>query len=425
MAHIQKRIHKDGKVRRYEVRWTERVRDGAGSTTAVRHRQKSFRSMREAQEFKPLHEASALQGTVQNYNAAGRSFGHYADVWMDRLRGEIKPRTAEGYEQVMRKHVLPVFGHRAVGTISVSEAVDFRAALMKRGLSPSAVRYAFGPLRRALDLAVEDRAIPFNPAAGVRMPTARSTGRGRHKPRFLTADEVGALAVALAGHEPYDLLVLFLAYSGLRAGEAAGLDVRHVRLTAAQSTSGIRWSGYVDVDQTRRKIKGGWETSTPKSDDSVRRVPLPGWLAEDLHTYLTETHPHGDDPAAPLWPNRRNGGYTHGIPTVNGGPGKQLGDLAWDQPWERNTFYRNIFKPALRRAGLPVSSRTTSGVRLHDLRHTYASICASEGVDIYRVSKRMGHASIAITVDTYSHLFAADDAADMARLARPGRVRLA
>jgi len=195
-------------------------------------------------------------------------------------------------------------------------------------------------------------------------------------------------------------MIRFMAYSGLRAGEVAGLNVGDVDILR----------GEVVVRRTRRKVKvteqnpEGWEVHTPKSG-KTRRVPLPVWLRNDLTGYLAQ-HPRRLDRDAPLWPGRKNGGQER----FKGG----TGSITYAQPWERDAFYKRRFKPALAAAGLP------SAVRLHDLRHTYASICASKSIPAYRVAEYLGHSSEAITRMIYTHLFAEDAAADMELLDRPG-----
>jgi integrase len=207
---------------------------------------------------------------------------------------------------------------------------------------------------------------------------------------FLSPEQVEALAHVLDGHPPYGLLIRFIAYTGLRAGEVAGLNVGDVLL------------GRVQVHRTRDKVRGGWREGTPKSEASTRLVPLPPWLREELGRYLANEHPNGSDAASPLWPGR------HRYPDL-----LTKGTLDWSEPWERDCFYRSAFKPALLRAGLPAS------VRLHDLRHTYASICASAGIPPYRVAAYLGHAQVTTTLSIYTHLFDADSTDDMDRLARP------
>lgn len=338
--------------------------------------------------------------------------GDYGDEWLLSL-ADVKDRTRRGYAQPLDNHVRPVFGDVALRDVRRSDAEDFRRALQAKGLTPPTMKQAFRVLQRTLDRAVLNRAIPYNPCDGVKLPTDVSTGRRKPQPQFLSASQVDRLAQVLDAEPPYGLLLRFMAYTGLHAGEVAGLNVEDVQLRR------------VYVHRTRTKVPGvpegstgrkhaawdprGYVEGTPKTPNSTRHVPLPEWLASALAHYLAEEHPRGSDPAAPLWPARRRGGYTHGQ-RADGSAGRN--DLDWSTPWDRGAFYRGHFKPALRKADLPAT------VRLHDLRHTYASLCASTGMDHLKISRRMGHRNVATTLDIYTHLFHADDDADMALLDR-------
>ncbi|MFL6239303.1 MAG: tyrosine-type recombinase/integrase [Actinomycetes bacterium] len=318
-----------------------------------------------------------------------RRFAEYAEEWLASLKN-IKPRTNEGYQQILAKHLVPAFGDFALREIRRSHVEDYVRELEALGLAPPTIKQAFMPLRRILARAVADEALATNPAAGIRLPTDHSTGRRKLRPSFLTPQQVEALAKVLDEHPPYGLLVRFMAYTGLRASELAALRIADISI------------GRVNVERTLEKVKGGWREGTPKSDNSTRQVPMPPWLVEDLRDYLAAQHPRGNDLAAPLWPGR------HRYPDL-----LTLGELDWSQPWERDCFNKHAFKPALRCAGLP------STLRLHDLRHTYASICASQGIQPVRISRRLGHNSVSFTLDTYTHLFDSDEDADMALLERP------
>ncbi|WP_194905754.1 tyrosine-type recombinase/integrase [Quadrisphaera sp. INWT6] len=91
------------------------------------------------------------------------------------------------------------------------------------------------------------------------------------------------------------------------------------------------------------------------------------------------------------------------------------GAVDYDRPWEPGTFVKRRFRPALVAAGLPSGTRG-AGVRFHDLRHTYASLCASAGVRSQQVAEWMGHANDTVTRLIYTHLFAEDTAAAVAAL---------
>lgn len=387
MAHVQRRTTKYGM--RYEVRW--RDRDGT-------HRQKSFRTYKDAKAFKPLHEADTLRGEVRDYDAAQVLFREVAESWLACL--EVKDRTRHSYRSLLDTHVLPAFGVRTLGSIEPADCREYVARLKASGLSPATIRHAFTPLRRILAQAVEDRALRYNAADGVKLPTARTMNRRAFKPSFFSAGEVAALADEADWSDPvYGLVIRFAAYTGLRAGEIAGLNVADVDLLRRE----------VRVERTRRKVRGGWVEDTPKSERSTRTVPVPVWLSDDLAAYLAQ-RPLPLGAASPLFPGRTNGGYTHG---VTGDDSLTPGRPDWSEPWERDTFVKHVLKPALARAGLPAV------FRFHDLRHTYASLMAEAGKPMWKVSRWMGHSSVHITDVTYTHLFQTRDADEMADIARP------
>jgi integrase len=105
-------------------------------------------------------------------------------------------------------------------------------------------------------------------------------------------------------YEVYQLLVLFMAHTGLRAAEVQGLEVRDETLTTGPDET-VR--GSVRVQRTKTRRNREWVTGTPKSKTSKRTVPLPPWLAMRLATYLADTHPFADTPTAVLWPRRLHG----------------------------------------------------------------------------------------------------------------------
>ena len=178
-------------------------------------------------------------------------------------------------------------------------------------------------------------------------------------------------------------MVRFAVGTGLRAGELAALQVQDINLMRRE----------VLVRRTVQRVRGGWTVGEPKSARSTRNVPiLSGQLLAELVAYLGE-HPARHLPAASLWPGRGVGSHV-----VN-----------WDGDFDHQSFYRWYFKPALARVGL-------SGVRFHDLRHSYASILLASGVEVYKVSRWMGHANISTTDAIYAHLYPGDHQADAARL---------
>jgi integrase len=259
--------------------------------------------------------------------------------------------------------------------------------------TPRSIQWAWHPFRATLNLAVKQQALAFNPATTVELPSLNNAREREARYAYLRPEEVDRLSAELPA--PYDLLVLFTAYTGLRRGEVAGLDVRHVRTWTGRDGSG----GVVRVERTARRSKGEWLFDEPTSKTSRRDVPLPPWLAEAMHGYLAQ-HPDRANLAAPLWPNRHRGGSLHG-------------EATYQSRWEPEAFYRNVFKPALRAADLPQS------VRFHDLRHTYASWLAANGERPSVVAKLLGHTSAVVTLNVYTHCWPEDLAGAVSGLQRP------
>jgi integrase len=160
----------------------------------------------------------------------------------------------------------------------------------------------------------------------------------------------------------YRALIVLAAGTGLRQGECFGLDLEHVDFLRRQ----------VRVEQQLVTI-GGHEPhlGPPKAEASRRTVPLPQVVLDDLAAHVA-----GYEPG---W-----GGLI--FTTPSGGP---IWRSTWAQTWAT----------AVRRAGLP------TGTRFHDLRHYYASLLIRHGESVKVVQARLGHASAAETLDTYSHLW--------------------
>lgn|SRR5574337_477708 len=384
-------------MKRYEVVWREPARDSFGlpipsnpahpeGPKRMRSRQESF-ATREAAEARrdELNAARHTTGTsalAEQRKAGDLPFGYYARVWLDSQRvkvsqGKVKARTVSEYNRLLRCYVLGELGSTAVAAITPARCEQLLANLVRQQsrqgdrqqLNPGTVKHAWDVTRRVMKYALRHKAIAANPCDAVDFSASRATGdRSDFEHSPLTADQIGALSAAIAGDVPglpaypiYALMVEFMAYTGLRASEVAGLEVGDLVLAPGPRC-------WVRVRRTKERKGGQWVTGTLKSKKSRRSVPLPDWLAERMVDYLTE-HPRAGELTAPLWPSRKNGGsyrpkgQRYAVP------------LDWSQPLSMGTFYDTIMKPALEAVGLPASRPASKdapalrGVRLHDLRH--------------------------------------------------------
>lgn len=393
MARIVKVQTSATSPRPYEVRWS--WYDANGKRKFKKER---FRTEREAKAKKREVEDAVASGNLPDYAGGRQSVAHWGDGWLKYKKDLLKSNTYRSYKAIWESSVKPKWGARRINAITIGDVQDWIAELLQSGKKPPTIRHHVWVLGQVFAYAARSRAIAHNPVRDVQLPTDRAVGRTPHEPRFLTAEEVEAIAVELA-QPTHAALVRFMAWTGLRTGEVAGLNIGDVDLLRKTVT----------VRRTAYRIGGAaWREDTPKSG-KVRTVPLMPWVVDDLGDLLS-IHPHATNPRAPLWPGAHVGGHTHGAQG-----GVSSGALDFSSRWDATTFRRNRFRAAVVGAGIE------GAVRLHDLRHTYASLCASEGIPSAQVAKWMGHASDVITRVIYTHLFDSDTVKHSERLAARGR----
>lgn len=269
----------------------------------------------------------------------------WAGVWTgSRL---VEARTAATTASRLRHRVLPHWGGVPLDRVSRRDVATWVAGLASE-LSPKSVADYHGVLAALLTAAVTEGLLPTNPAAGVRLPRAQA----RPREVFLTREQVEAIS---AGLRPTDAtLVRFLAYTGLRWGEAVGLRWASVDLLRRTVTVHEVLEERDDGTLHRRGY--------PKSASSVRVVPL-------ARTVAAELAPHG-----------------RGEPVFTTPGGALL---------RRATWRRRVWLPAVQ--GLDPRPRP------HDLRHTAASWLIQAGVPLAQVAGFLGHASVRMT-ERYAHL---------------------
>ncbi|MFA4083444.1 tyrosine-type recombinase/integrase [Mycobacteroides salmoniphilum] len=436
MAHIRSyetaRKRKGKTVRVYRVVWREPVTDefGVPIPGKTRARQESYPTRDQAEERRDAlnsakHTVGGTTALADAKKAGEQPFGYYAQSWLDAQsaavsNGDIKSATAAKYQRLLEFYVLPGLGDTAVAALSPAECRRFRAALLNRGsrvgdgerLSSGTVGHIWRVFRAVLDQAFNDGAISSNPSSAKEFQRKRGTGDKttfEHHP--LTIEQLGALSTAIAGevaelpaYPVYALMVEFLAASGVRASENTGLEIGDLVFPPVPVGTPIRAA--VKVQRTKKRKDGKWIPGTLKTKKSRRTVPLPDWLAERLVDYLAE-HPRGDDPTAPLWPGRS-------ASVIARTDIRRQTALDWDEPVDMGTFYRRIFRPALLAVRLHASEPArpatkdcparpaVAGVRVHDLRHTFAVQHLSSGTPFMQVSEWLGHADYVVTLTVYA-----------------------
>jgi integrase len=278
-----------------------------------------------------------------------------AQAWL-RSRSTQKERTQDTDEGNWRRYIEPRFGSRPVASITQAEVTEWIGGLVTgQGLAPATVTRALATFRGILDHGVADERITRNVAAKVRAPRRRSV----HEPKALTVEQLRVLAGAL-GERDGDL-ALFLGLTGLRWSEVAALRVSDV----------IEVPGLgVRVQRATTSAGGGGRLVTDSvKNNRARTVPV----VEELRPVIDRAIGR-----------RAKAGLLFGSPT-----GDQLRLSNWrrDSGWSRVTADLG-FAP----------------LRIHDLRHTAASVWIAAGADVKVVQRVLGHATASMTVDLYGHL---------------------
>ena len=317
---------------------------------------RGFRTKRDAERFAATVEVAMMRGEYVAPASARKTVGELGLLWLDRQRGHLKPSGFITMEAAWRLRVEPRWGRVPLGDIRPTAVQQWVAELGRdtpesNAVGASVVKRTHFVLSGILSDAVRDNLIARNPAAGIKLPR---TARKRHV--YLTHAQVGLLAACA---NEYEGLVLLLAYTGLRWGEAVGLRVRDLDMLRRRATvveNAVQAGRHMFID-------------TPKAHKQ-RTVPLADFLLPFLARQC-----EGRDREDLLFPGDGPEGHLRRPHAVSG--------------W---------FAKAVERSGIP---RTTP----HDLRHTAASLSVSAGANVKAIQKMLGHASAAMTLDIYADLF--------------------
>jgi integrase len=308
--------------------------------------------------------ARALSDRTQGltFEAGSLKLGEYLDGWLSDVRETVRQRSWERYEQIVRVHIKPALGRVKIKALSPTHVRGLYREKLDAGLSRRTVQYIHTTLHKALKDAVSDGLIPRNVAEGIRPPRPK-------KKEITPLDPEQARAFLAAAHEDrFEALYVLAIHCGLREGELLGLKWDDVDLE----------TGMLRVRRTLSETRTGYIFEPPKNGKG-RSIKLTQAASEALRSHLErqleEIDSSGDDyqDQGLIFPSRKG------------------------TPMNARNLTARSFKPFLKRAGLP-------DIRLHDLRHTCATLMLCEGVHIKLVQELLGHATIAITLDTYSHL---------------------
>lgn len=351
---IQPRRHvaKDG-----TVTWHVRFRHGTNPKTGKpRNTSETFDTKGEAEQFAKWLDALGPQGALdrlyeEQQQAAVPNLDQVAAEWIA-LRPNTTPGTRLNYERLWARTWGPLIGHMPANRLDEDDLARAVMQLAER-YSQKSLKNQRGLLSGVVGRAVRKGYLLENVARGMPLP-AGTHAEHRAEMRILTPAEFAEVEARISEH--YRLFVRVLYASGLRWGEAVTLQGQDWRKPNLHVRRALKWS-----PDNNRTI------GPPKTASGARVVHL----TEELHDEL----------------DARVGSIAGSDPLFTAPKGG---------PIYHRTFWSDIWCPAVQ--------HLEPRPRIHDLRHSHASLLLARGIPIHVVSRRLGHSKIQVTVDTYGHL---------------------
>lgn len=298
------------------------------------------------------------------------TLGEWLQEWLKGRKPHLEESTWTSYEIMIRRHINPVLGNTKLKNLQphhlrslYNEKLENGRVDGKGGLSPRAVHYIHSIINAALKQAIKERLINFNVAEVVELPKMK-----KHEMRPLNDEEIDIFLDEASKTRHYTAYMLELG-SGLRRGELLGLKWQNVNLEEGKITV---------LEQLVRSKEKGLIIKNLKTKSSRRTIPLPSDVAKQLKVYRKQQLKE----------------------KMLLGPAYQDNDLVFcnpdGKPYDPRAFTKH-FERLVKRAALPE-------IRFHDLRHTYATQLLKSGVHVKVAQQLLGHSSITMTLDTYSHV---------------------
>jgi integrase len=289
----------------------------------------------------------------------------YLGQWLTHARTRVRPRTYQGYEGLIRLYAIPAVGQMDLGELHALDLQSLYASLMSERTPPISAGTVLNlhlVLTQAFGQAVRWGFLDRSPAAGAQPPRPR-----RPEPAVIDAELASRILEGARGHV-LELPIAIALATGMRRGEILGL--RWSDLDAGFSVAHVR--------RSLQTIDPEPVFEDPKTRRSRRAVALPAFLLPYLSNQRQDQAGRRESLGA-SW-------QEHDL-VIDSGDGSPVNPVNLSSAWPK----------FLKRAGLP-------HVRFHDLRHAHATLMLLQGVHPKVVSERLGHASIGITLDTYSHV---------------------
>ena len=277
------------------------------------------------------------------------AFSALTAAYLEDLRAHRKESTYRAVKSVVDYHLLPVFGDTPLIDITPAKYRAWQTSLVKSDLAESSRFRIDGIMRTILKYGVKYYGLSKSPAFG----TGRAGKNKTREMKFYTLEQFAKFLETFDREDPYRVVFLVLFYTGIRVGELLAITPAAIDLNSKTLNIINNWSIPVHV------------MTTPKTEKSKRSIALPAFLCDELRQYMGRFYALEDD--------------------------TRIFSMAW------STITYQLHKHG-ERAGL-------HKIRVHDLRHSHASMLINMGIPPAVIAERLGHESAAITMQIYAHLY--------------------
>ena len=313
-----------------------------------RKRKTGFATKREAEQW-------AINFIRKEQSDMDMLFEDFVESYWEDIQADLKESTVDTKKHIIDLHVTPFFRGRKVRDITGQDIIKWQAELKKKGYSETYLRSIDAQIRAIFNHATKVYYLSVNPCDGVKT-------MGKHKSGNMgiwSDEDFKAFISTVNSDTSYYYAYKLMYWTGMRLGEMLALTLGDLDLDDKS----------VMITKTYRRKKGKDIITLPKTEESVRKIYLPTFLVDELKNYTSRLY---------------------GIMKEDRLFAVSKGGIEKD------------FKNAIQNANKTVYIKD---IRLHDLRHSHASLLISKGIDVAAISKRLGHRSIRVTLETYCHLF--------------------
>lgn len=342
-------------------------------------KRKTFYSKTQKEAIEKLTHAVHAQQNKMCVESSKMKLAQWLPHWLDTyVVTQIRQSTRVSYDTFIQRHIIPMLGNVTLARLTAQRIQEFYNHKLEKGrldgkggISPKTLRNLHNMLHKSLEQAVRLQLIPVNPCDAVCLPP-----RQKRDVRYLSVDEQKRLQDAVRDERLGCTVILDL-FTGLRLGELLGLKWENIDLNA----------GYLRVCQTVNRLKSfdsAASTKTqivvgePKTKSSKRTISLLDHVVVLLQEHKTRQDAEKEQSFGAYQDN--------GFVFCN-----ELG-----QPLDPRSF-ADFFKRMLKKAGI-------ADINFHGLRHTFATRALEKGIPAKTVSDLLGHSSIVITMDLYTHV---------------------